>query len=68
MIKKLFETKIILLERIIVNLVIKLDTFVCMENAGNDSINNGTEIADKVTLGQFDGNVTVVNEDDDSSP
>ena len=62
-----FETRIILLERSIINLVIKLDTFMCMENAGNDSIDNGTDIADKVTIGLFDGNVAVENEKDDSS-
>ena len=40
---------------------------MCMKNAGNDSIDNGTDIADKVTIGLFDGNVAVENEKDDSS-
>ena len=62
-----FETKIILLERSIVNRVIKLDTFMCMENARNDSIDNETDVADGFTFGQVDGNVTAENEDDVSS-
>ena len=62
-----FETKIILLERSIVNLVIKLATLACMENPGNDSIDNETDAADGFTFGQFDGNVTAENEYDVSS-
>ena len=59
-----FETKIILLERSIVNLVIKLDTLACMENPGNDSIDNETDAADGFTFGQFDGNGTAESVED----
>ena len=51
----MFETKVILLERSISELVIKLDTFMCME--GDASIENSH-------IGQFDGNETVNNEEE----
>ena len=54
----MFETKVILLERSISELVIKLDTFMCME--GDASIENSH-------IGQFDGNETVNNEEEIAS-
>ena len=36
----MFEEKVILLEKSITELVIKLDTFMCMENSGDDSIDS----------------------------
>ena len=34
----MFEAKVIRLERSVTDLVIKLDTFMCMEKSGDDSI------------------------------
>ena len=66
----MFEAKVILLERSISELVIKLDTFMCME--GDENIGNVTEVvietepslkqSESSPIAQFDGNVTVNEE------
>ena len=55
----MFEAKVILLERSIYELVVKLDTFMCMER--EDSIDALTE--EDSHIGQFDGNETVSEEE-----
>ena len=55
----MFEAKVILLERSIYELVVKLDTFMCMER--EDSIDIVTE--EDSHIGQFDGNETVSEEE-----
>ena len=44
----MFETKVILLERSISELVIKLDTFMCMDNSEDDSIDTATDVTEEV--------------------
>ena len=44
----MFEEKVILLEKSITELVIKLDTFMCMENSGDDSIDTATDVNEEV--------------------
>ena len=44
----MFEAKVILLERSISDLVIKLDTFMCMENSDDDSIDTATDVNEEV--------------------
>ena len=44
----MFESKVILLEKSITELVIKLDTFMCMENSGEDSIDTVTDVTEEV--------------------
>ena len=44
----MFEAKVIRLERSITDLVIKLDTFMCMENSGDDSIDNVIDVTEDV--------------------
>ena len=66
----LFEAKVILLEKSISELVIKLDTFMCMEEDKN--IDNVTEVvierepslkqSESSPIAQFDGNGTVNEE------
>ena len=66
----LFEAKVILLERSISELVVKLDTFMCME--GDESVDGVTEVvmerepslkqSEGSPIAQFDGNVTVNEE------
>ena len=53
----MFEAKVILLERSIYELVVKLDTFMCMER--EDSI----DTEEDSHIGQFDGNETVSEEE-----
>ena len=63
----MFETKVILLERSISELVIKLDTFMCME--GDDNVTEevietepSLKQSESSPIAQFDGNVTVNEE------
>ena len=42
----MFEAKVIRLERSITDLVIKLDTFMCMENTGDDSIDKVIDVTE----------------------
>ena len=44
----LFEAKVIRLERSVTDLVIKLDTFMCMENSGDDSIDKVIDVTEDV--------------------
>ena len=55
----MFEAKVILLERSVYELVVKLDTFMCMER--EESIDVLTE--EDSHIGQFDGNETVSEEE-----
>ena len=44
----MFEAKVIRLERSVTDLVIKLDTFMCMENSGDDSIDKVIDVTEDV--------------------
>ena len=44
----MFEAKVILLERSISELVIKLDTFMCMDNSEDRSIDTATDVTEEV--------------------
>ena len=44
----MFEEKVILLEKSITELVIKLDTFMCMKNSGDNSIDAATDVNEEV--------------------
>ena len=44
----MFEAKVILPERSISDLVIKLDTFMCMENSVEYSIDTVTDVTEEV--------------------